>query len=333
MDKESDEEVQVSSENVLSTAVDSIGDIISGIPTPIRKNLFKVIAQFSTALVDIPVAWLEGIAAEKRAETQSRIKIINTSAEQIASQMNVPLEYAKAAGKKYAGKIIRESINLDDITRNAAKELAVQPSRDDESNNRTTETEDISDDWLNAFEQEACNKSSEEMKLLFGKILAQEIRKPSSFSIKTIKIMSQLDNSAAKLFQKFCSYCISLRLNEDIIDARVASLGGNPGDNNLMSYGLGWKELNILHEYGLIISDYNSYMTYPIGYTLTYRKKKLILTAMQNSKNKNSFKIAGVALSNSGKELMDIIDILPDEKYTDNIFKYFNDNNLNILYN
>jgi len=145
--------------------------------------------------------------------------------------------------------------------------------------------------------------------------------------------MSQLDNSAAKLFQKFCSYCISLRLNEDIIDARVASLGGNPGDNNLMSYGLGWKELNILHEYGLIISDYNSYMTYPIGYTLTYRKKKLILTAMQNSKNKNSFKIAGVALSNSGKELMDIIDILPDEKYTDNIFKYFNDNNLNILYN
>ena len=35
---------------------------------------------------------------------------------------------------------------------------------------------DITDDWLNAFEQEAVNMSSEHMQKLFGKILAGEIR-------------------------------------------------------------------------------------------------------------------------------------------------------------
>ncbi len=41
--------------------------------------------------------------------------------------------------------------------------------------NNDTQIPDISQDWLNAFDKEACDKSSDEMRYLFGKILAGEI--------------------------------------------------------------------------------------------------------------------------------------------------------------
>jgi hypothetical protein len=96
---------------------------------------------------------------------------------------------------------------------------------------------------------------------LFGKILAGEIRRPASYSIKTIKIMAQLDNRAAALFRLLCSLSISYRFGNIVHDARVVSMG-NAGSNSLAPYGLSFDSLNILHEYGLIISDYNSWMDY-----------------------------------------------------------------------
>lgn len=128
--------------------------------------------------------------------------------------------------------------------------LNMKPNKQIENNK--SQSEDISEDWLNEFENLARLKSSEEMKLVFGKILSGEIIKPGSFSIKTIKLISQLDNQAAKLFQLFCSQTISLSAGGNIYDARVVSINGNAASNSLSQYGLSFDSLNILHEYGLI---------------------------------------------------------------------------------
>ena len=86
------------------------------------------------------------------------------------------------------------------------------------------------------------------MKSLFGKVLAGEIRRPTSYSIKTIKLMAQLDNRAAVLFRLLCSLSISLRFsNSNILDARVVSMG-NASADSLQAYGLPFDELNILQE-------------------------------------------------------------------------------------
>ncbi len=73
----------------------------SSLPAPIKRNAFKAFGQLCTAAIDIPVAYLEGIAVEKRAETEARVKIINTSADQIAKQMDVDPEFARVAVEKY----------------------------------------------------------------------------------------------------------------------------------------------------------------------------------------------------------------------------------------
>ena len=66
------------SESGLEKVTDTIGDLLTGVPTPIRKNFFKAFTQLCTAAVDIPVAKLESYSSEIRAASSARIKIIET---------------------------------------------------------------------------------------------------------------------------------------------------------------------------------------------------------------------------------------------------------------
>lgn len=335
-------ESESSEGGLLATVSDIVTDILTGtsIPAPIRKNAFKAFAQLCTATIDIPVAYLEGIAAEKRAETQGRVKIISTGADQIASQMNVDPEYARAAVKKYGQKIVREQVNLDQVSEVAANQIRQDATLLVGEQATASETAPINDDWLNHFAKEASQKSTEEMQLLFGRILAGEIQRPSSFSIKTLKLLGELDTRAAALFRQLCSLCVALKAGNILIDARVASLGGNANSNSLQSYGLSFDQLNVLHEYGLIIPDYNSYMDYrpciadqalKVRIPFKYQNRDWGLIASSDRPTDQELRLHGVALSRSGKELTKIVEIGPAEEYTSGLHEYFEKQSLRMV--
>jgi hypothetical protein len=324
------------SDTSLAPVVNAVGDILSGasIPTPLKRNALKAFNQLCTAMIDIPVAFLEGIATERRAETQARVKLISTGADQIAEQMNVSPEFARAAVKKFGQRIVREQVNLDQISREAARQLNAQENSAVTSNE--PEPAAINDDWLNNFEKEASQKSTEEMQAMFARILSGEIRKPSTYSIKTVKLLGQLDTRAAGLFRKLCSLSISLRIPGRILDARVVALEGNAGSNSLRDYGLSFDNLNVLHEYGLIIPDYNSYMDYrascainnAVALPFTYQSKPWALVPSPERKPEQELRLHGVALSRSGVELLNVVDIDKDDRYTQALQSYLVKQNL-----
>lgn len=332
-----------SSENfALSVVTDAVTDLITGttIPPPIRKNVFKAFDRLCSAAIDIPVAYLEGKSAERRAETQARVKLISTGGDQISKQMNVEPEYAQSAVKKYGQKILREQINIDKTCEIAADQIKHDigaSKKEFDVSDESKETSSINDDWLNNFEKEASLKSTEEMQLLFGRILAGEIQKPSSFSIKTVKLLASLDDKVAKLFQQFCSLCISVEFDNEIFDARVVSLGENAATNALKDYNLGFGQLNILHEYGLIIPDYNSWYNYvmcivnennQITLPFKYQNQKWAFRPINNRTTDQELRLHGVALSRTGKELMKIVDVESNDKYTTSINEYLNGLNI-----
>jgi hypothetical protein len=336
-----------SAEGALSVLSDTLGDLITGVPAPIRKNAFAAFGRLCTAAVNYPVTLIEGAVAERRAESKARVRLINASASQIAKQMRTDPEYARAAAAKFAHKIIRERVNLDQISEIAADDLKSEPLA---TGAEQPEAPPISEDWLNAFESEAAQMSSEQMQRLFGKILAGEIRRPASYSIKTLKLMAQVDNRAAALFSLLCSLSISLRAPNSniIIDARLVSLpqpggpqriieesllGGDAASNSLQTYGLGFGALNILQEYGLIISNYNSYMDYRIAVSydgnislpMIYQNAKWALVPKVARQISQDFHVHGVGFSESGKELLSIVDIQPNEPYSAALQKFFDD--------
>ena len=328
-------EKAISTPDVITDLV--VDTAILGIPTPVRRNFLKAFGQLCSAAIDIPAAYLTGIADERRAETEARIKLINTSAAQIAQQMQTDPEYARLAVQKFGQRVLREQVNLDLISQIAASELrdfsdSIDQSDPDESG------ETISDDWLNAFENEARQKSTEEMQTYFGKILAGEIRKPGSYSTRTVNILGSLDQNIANHFVRLCSMCILL-----FQDIRVPSIGGNAGNNALQEYGLNFDTLNLLNEYGLVISDYNSWresvpcVAIPgtaqnaVCIPFHYQGRHWILMPMSSDTIGKTLRINGVALTRSGRDLFRIVKVEPMDQYSRELAQFFERNGFRMI--
>ena len=310
----------------------AVGDLVTGatIPAPVRKNALKALGQLFTAAVDVPVAYLEGVAAEKRAESQARVQILSTGGTQIAEQMNIGPEFARAAVQKYGQRIVREQINLNKISETAVKQLQAE-SEGGAFAQGETEVPTISDDWLNSFEREASQKGTEEMQLLFGRILAGEVQRPSSFSLRTVRLVGQLDENTAKLFHTLCSLSVALLVKGKFLDVRVLALEGNATSNSLQDHGLSFDMLNVLHEHGLIISDYNSYMNYRmcvaqnglINLPFKFQNDHWGLLSPTPRPVDQELRLHGVALSRSGRELSSIVDVEFNERYATALNTFF----------
>ena len=323
---------------------DIVSDLIhnASLPAPVSRNLIKVFSRLCSATVDIPVAYLEGKAKERRAVTQARISLIHSTSNKISEQMKIDPEYAKRAITQFGNKVLREQVNVDTIMVMGIEQL----KQDALSEISMIFEDEIDDDWLENFDSEARKKSTMEMQEFFAKILAGEIRKPKSFSIKAIRLLGNLDKSSAALFQKFCSLCVTLgEFGENPIDARVVSLAGNAASNSLSKYGMSFDCLNLLNEYGLIISDYNSWLNYNVSIPGTLSGNKIpnqlaipfchqnrfwILQPAAGSKWPADLQLHGVALTRSGIELMRVVKRNSNEEYLHDIVKYFENKNLNM---
>jgi len=314
---ESDEESRA-----LRAIFDVIGDYLGDIPAVIKKNIGKTFGQ----LLKIPGAWIDGTAAEIKANSEARVALTKATAKSIAKKIDVDISIAVIAADTHASKILRQTVNTAKVLQHAAEDLKQVPPSPDQ------ETADITEDWLNAFEQEAVNMSSEHMQRLFGKILAGEIRRPTTYSIRTVKIMAQLDNRAAELFRNLCSVALTLQIDPHIRDSRVVAFADTAASNGLQKYGLSFTDLNILFEYGLIISDYNSSMPYQpaivegnrVRASFRYLNNNFALKPVKEmtQEQRKSFKLHGVALSRAGMELIGIVDLEENSNYTAALKEY-----------
>jgi len=245
--------------------------------------------------------------ANKRWETW----VIKTIGDRYSEQIDIPREYIDKASVKYASKIIKEQINLDDISLKTIKELS-----NDDFSKQDNQVKEIDEDWINEFENNARQISSEGMRFVFSKILANEVKNPGNFSKRTIRLISQLDNIAAQLFQKLCSCAIALQDGNHTIDTRVVSLSGNAASNSLIKYGLSFDNLNILQEYGLVIADYNAYRNYKFcvvneqnqfSYAFKFANGYFAFLPTDREKLEKEINLHGVVFTQAGKELYNII--------------------------
>ena len=330
----------------VTTPIDITTDLLSDstITPSVKRNIFKALDRLFCAAIDIPVGALDRRNAEKWVETEARIKIREGITAQTVGQMKVGPEYAQRAVMKYGGKILREQTNLDKICTIAVNLLKKEKSVNSIDQGVDSSKEQIiNDDWFNSFEEEGRQISTKDMQLLFGRILAGKIRKPGGYSKRSVKILGQLDPDVAILFSKLCSICVVLKnpVDGSVFDARVPSLGGIAAQNALIKYGLGFLQLSTLNEYGLILSDYDSWYEYsltpgneiPPNRLLLWHQGRYwdLLTLPQWNQNQQQFRVSGVQLSRVGRELFSIVDQDPMENYTQELKKFFARQNLQMV--
>ena len=345
MSDETKNDLPVETEDMVDTGIDAAVDFAldPSIPAPIRKGLWAAAKRLGTALVEDAAGYFERRSTEKWAETNTRVKIIEEAGAQIREQIKVDPEFPQRASYTFSKQILREQFNREQVlgmTAGILKEKEYDDSTNQQTDNEAERT--INEDWFNIFEKEASQKSSKDMQFRFAKVLAGEIEKPGSHSIKAVKALGDMDQTIANLFQKLCSVCIVLEVpfEKHIIDLRVPAIGGNPAQNSLQKYGLSFDQLNRLNEYGLIISDYNSYQDYKIsimdknnklGIPFRHQGQHWALKPSPERPERNEFRVNGVALSNVGRELFHIIDEIPMPQYAQDLKEHFNKQQLKMI--
>lgn len=244
---------------------------------------------------------------QARAQAEARAELVPPDAE-----VDVELDITNAVTQRLR---IQEKKRQDNIT-SVVGQAAAQLGEGEVENNEPDH------DWTARFFNDVQDVSSEEMQSLWAKILAGEVERPGNTSIRTLGILKNLDQATSRLFRKFCSACIFLNADSKTIsDARLPSLGGNAADNSLRAYGLDFDVLNILNEHGLIISDYNSWCDYrvsiefqagepprPVRLPFRFQDRYWVLIPTNERDSNMEFRLSGVALTRSGRELLRVLE-------------------------
>jgi hypothetical protein len=139
------------------------------------------------------------------AKTEAAVEVIRASGKVAAEFVEQNPEAAKAILEDKFDDFRRARENKEAVVLEARKALEEEPvAQPGAGQSEKSEAETpIDDDWLNFFARYAELASSEKMRLLWGRILAGEIRKPGQFSLTTLRIASELDLRTAAMFQRY----------------------------------------------------------------------------------------------------------------------------------
>lgn len=187
------------------------------------------------------------------------------------------------------------------------------------SDSEITDRADV--DWFNSFTELAEGISNPTMQELWAKILAYEVTKPGSFSLKTLKAFRTMSIGEAKLFAKACAIALkdSTRKNLRIISG-TSQLPGMFNffskkrllRINLSKFGLSYAELLNLAENHLIYIQETETTPISLGESIHFYSNNapLILTS-----NKNSCLVSFYKFTPIGAELANLINDSVDESY------------------
>lgn len=138
-------------------------------------------------------------------------------------------------------KLIREEINVAKAI-NYANERLIEDDSD-------VPKEDISQDWLNTWRDNASKVSDEEVQSLWGNVLAQEFLEPGRYSLRLLEFLRTMSKSDALLIEKISPFISRQRL----IYGRTKQNGILKNDNDFMSnFNFLESEIDFLEEIGVI---------------------------------------------------------------------------------
>lgn len=159
--------------------------------------------------------------------------------------------------------------------------------------------EPVEQGWITRFFDSVADISNEDLQELWGKLLAGEIKKPGSFSLRTLDIIRNISQLEARTFEKIMPYFVHGN-NEIFITSRTELLD---------KYGIRYSDIMLLDECGLI----NSSGTLSLNITLSKKDSVYLFNSSRVSIIKGISEIPqqisfGVyTLTKAGKELYQIL--------------------------
>lgn len=207
-------------------------------------------------------------------------------------------------------------------TKNFLKIAEMADSMVQEKRNNSIDKQ-YSFDWFIRYYEASGNISDKEMQILWAKILAGEIEKPSSYSLRTLDVLRNMSKEEAKCFVKICNSAIKIESAQYAI----------PADHDYISKNdINYSDILMLEEIGLINSGSNVRINNDLeGNTeyILYVYGSLIVRAIASEKRELSLRV--FIFTNVGNELATLIDRESNEENFLNLCKKLRDSNPGIL--
>ena len=277
------------------------------------------------------------ILAEGRANTTQIItKALADAKSQLVS------DDASVQGDVILGELVSQRIqfqeekrqaNIGAVVRQAVLELGDKEIQDHE----------VDHDWTARFFGNVQDVSTEELQSLWAKALAGEVESPGSTSLRTLRILKDLDQSTAALFRTLCSARIAFQIGQiggvpkDFGNQIVVSIGGRAARNSLQDFGLSFNSLNVLNEYGLIIPEYDSSVDQTIitdvsnsdgslhssSMAFRFQGRTWVMIPTDQRQGVQNVEFIGIILTKSGMELAKVVELQSMPEYEEAVVDYF----------
>jgi uncharacterized protein DUF2806 len=270
-------------------------------------NLDKALASIVLAAGSNSVVRIQSSTRRIEARSSAETAFIRVGENEIAashtSLRERAIEYA-------VGDAVRRQHNREDILNIAVEDLSRNPPQSEA-------TQTIEDDWLDAFQRYAEQKSASDIQQLWGRILSSEIRQPGSTSLRTLSFLSTISNNEAVEIAAAFKF---------VVDKNIIPVTG--AHNERQSFG----ELIKLQELGVItgLSALGGMSwekpvhaapghEFPYATTILYQRKVGIIYFNETS---GKVEIPSVSLTTVGRELYAITEtVSPDYDFFESILK------------
>ncbi len=110
----------------------------------------------------------------------------------------IDVETTERIGQRLVAQEIRRQENIDSVVEAAAVEMKGKQVSD----------EPVSEDWATRFFGFVQDVSEEDMRAIWAKILAREIEKPNSFSIRLLNLLSMLSRKEAEVVGNMAQFVL-----------------------------------------------------------------------------------------------------------------------------
>jgi len=164
--------------------------------TPVIQTL----SQFLGVMFAERIAKQRAKAQPIESETYAKAAVEKAIADEAARLVVADEAFIRRAAEAHIADVVRKYDNREAIAVAAHEDLLKLPPPEG--------TPPPDEDWLNAFGARAELASSERLRTLWAKVLAGEMREPGSFSLGTLRCISELDPKVAAAFEALAPYAM-----------------------------------------------------------------------------------------------------------------------------
>lgn len=248
---------------------------------------------------------------------KAQAEVIDIYADALRRNQDV-LGELKFEGKGVNAELVKRAFDRNvyqEILKQTNIESVLGKAYDELKDAEDCSSEPVNDDWILRFFKKIEDVSDNDMQLLWAKILADEIKQPKSFSLRTLEVVSNLTHTEAMSFLNLAKFVVKNANNYYIID----------DPNFIESNNINLTDIIIAEDCGLLNLNrlvINKQIKQNDKDSI-FCNENYVVFCENNTKELINFSINVYKLTNAGQELYNILNIDYNLQFFEKLIDYY----------